>query len=309
MPFIPLRALTESVKGSWPHVGLALATLLWSGNFIVGRALRDDLGPLELNFLRWLLALMVLAPFTLGALLRQWSTLRKHPVLVLGLGLSGIAVPHACVYAALRMTSPVNALLLMSLTPLLILIGARIAFGQPIQRRQWAGVAVSTLGAGALVTHGSFQSLLALEFGLGDLWMLPAIVAAAAQALLLRRTPPGVGQGALLLASVVAALAAMLVAMLLLGATTFRLERLNHDALAGLAYVGVLASAVAFALWNRGVERIGPHRAAPYLYLMPLYGAILSFLVLDEGISGLQCVAGGLVLLGLWLSRPTRPAR
>lgn len=78
-----------------PAAGLALATLLWSGNFVIGRVLRDAIDPLGLNFWRWLVALVALLPFTAVALVRQWPLLRRYLLLVVALGLTGLAVPNA----------------------------------------------------------------------------------------------------------------------------------------------------------------------------------------------------------------------
>jgi drug/metabolite transporter (DMT)-like permease len=287
-----------------PQASLAIATLLWAGNFIVGRALRDEIGPLELNFWRWSIALAVLLPFTVQDLRRQWSMLRRHMGLVLGLGLTGVMVPHTCIYAALRTTTAVNALLLLSLTPVLILMGARILYGQAIRRSQWLGMALSMSGAVVLIVHGSVDTVLRLEFGRGDLWMLPAVVAAAAQVLLLKRTPAGVQQAPLLTASVIAALALMLPGVWIFGDLALPS---GGRMVASLGYIGVLASALAFVLWNHGASRVGPSRAAPYLFLMPVYGSILSLVILGEGVARYQYAGGALVLLGLWLARPQTP--
>jgi len=103
------RGDVTTAGSAWPQIGLGIATFLWAGNFIAGRALRGDIGPIELNVWRWAIALAVLLPFTVGALWRQRAILRQHAGLVLGLGVTGVAVPHACVYAALRATTAVNA--------------------------------------------------------------------------------------------------------------------------------------------------------------------------------------------------------
>jgi drug/metabolite transporter (DMT)-like permease len=295
-PSIRIQRLTSTAQA-----GLLAATFLWAGNFIVGRALRGLIDPLELNFWRWSIALAVLLPITGVSLASQWPTLRRHLGLVAALGLAGIAVPHACIYTALQTTSPVNALLLLNLAPLLITLGSWTLFGIPVSRRQWLGIAVSLVGAAALIVRGSLAALLALELTPGDLWMLPAIAGAAAHALLLKRTPAGVTQAPLLCASVVAALAIMLPLLLWRGPLVVPT---SAPILWSLGYVGVLASAVAFWLWNRGVVRLGPARAGPYLYLMPVYGSIFSVLLLGEGVQAFQCVGGALVVAGLWLTRP-----
>ena len=292
---LALRVLLRS-----PQVGLAAATLLWSGNFVVGRALRGQMDPLELNFWRWLLALAVLLPFTAAGLVAQWPLLRRHVGFVLLLALSGVAIPHTCIYIALQTTSALNALLLLNLAPLLIALGARLWFGAPMHRSYWFGMVLSIAGALTLLVRGRPEVVLSLNLGRGDLWMLPAVLAVAAQALLLKRTPPGITQGPLLSASVVAALLLM---MPLLWQANLSVPS-GGQMLASLAYIGIFASALAFWLWNRAVARVGPGRAAPYLYLMPLYGSLLSFVALGESVQGYQLAGGGLVLLGLWVARP-----
>ena len=129
------------------RASLAIATLLWAGNFIVGRALRDDMTPLELNFWRWLIALAALLPFTAHSLWRARSVILQNSGYVVLLALTGVVVPHASVYAALASTSAVNALLLMSIAPLLIGLGDWAFFGQSLRARQWSGMGLAFAGA------------------------------------------------------------------------------------------------------------------------------------------------------------------
>src|SRR6476469_6831808 len=105
-----------------PIIGLSAAALFWSGNFLVGRALRNAISPLSLNFWRWTIALAILLPLTYGLLKRHRSLILRHWKLIVALGSTGIASFHTCVYLALTTTSAVNALLLLSLTPFLIVV-------------------------------------------------------------------------------------------------------------------------------------------------------------------------------------------
>lgn len=283
-----------------PQAGLIAATVFWSGNFVVGRALRGEIEPLALNFWRWLIAALVLAPFVWRALVVQWPTIRAHGGYVFVLGLTGLAVPHTCSYVALQTTSPVNALLILILMPVFVALGAWRFFGQPIARLQWAGIALAMLGAASILVRWDLDVIMNLQFNRGDLWMLPAVLCSSAHTLLLKKTPAGATQGPLLLASMIAALLIMAPAVVWMGA----------DALAAVAgvwasalYVGVFASAAAFFLWNRGVSRVGPERAAPLMYMMPVYASALSALFIGEGVQGYQLAGGALVLAGLWTAR------
>ena len=286
-----------------PQLGLATATLLWAGNFVMGRALRAEIDPLALNFWRWCIAAIVLCVFVLPTLLEQWHIMRRHLALIAGLGLTGIAVPHSCVYAALQSTSAVNALLFLNLVPVLVALGARLLFLQPIHPRQWLGIGICVAGAASLLVRWDPAVLRDLHFTTGDLWMIPAIAGGAAQVLLLKRTPPGITQGPLLFASIIAALLMMVPGLVWTGETGISMLT-GHWA--SVLYMGVFASAAAFFLWNRGVADLGPQRAAPFMYLMPLYGALLSISFLGEPPHGYQLAGGAVVLAGLWLARPAK---
>jgi drug/metabolite transporter (DMT)-like permease len=284
-----------------PQVGLVAATLFWSGNFIVGRAIRGEIEPLALNFWRWAIAALVLAPFVRRGFAQQWPLFRRHWFYVTVLGLTGLAIPHTCSYYAVQTTTPVNALLILILMPVFVALGAWRFLGQRIGALQWAGIALALVGAGSILVRWDLGVLMDLRFNRGDLWMLPAVVCSSTHTLLLKKTPPGVEQGPLLLASMLAALVAMAPLVALTG-----VEHLA--AIASLwpaaLYIGICASAAAFFLWNRGVVRIGPGRAAPLMYMMPVYASFLATVFLGEAVQPYQLAGGALVIAGLWLSRP-----
>ena len=298
LPVAATPRLAQWVRSPW--TGLVVTTLLWSGNFVVGRSLRGQIDPLALNFWRWLIAAVVLAPFIWRAFALQWPTLRRHGVYVGVLGLTGLAVPHTCIYEALRTTTAVNALLLLNLMPVVVAIGAWRFLGQQIRPRQWCGIAVCLAGAVSILVRWDWAALTHLQFHPGDLWMLPAVLTASAHTLLLKRTPAGVTQGPLLLASMFAALLLMAPAVMLAGVNT--LGAIANVWPAAL-YIGVFASAAAFLLWNRGVVAVGAERAAPLMYLMPVYASVLSAAFIGERVQPYQLAGGALVLAGLWMAR------
>ena len=283
-----------------PQVGLIGATVFWSGNFVLGRAVRGEIEPLALNFWRWLIAAVVLAPFVWRALAVQWPTMRRHYGYVFLLGLTGLAVPHTCSYIAVQTTSPVNALLILILTPVFVSLGAWRFFGQTLRRLQWAGIALAMLGAASVLVRWDPASVRNLRFIDGDLWMLPAVLCASAHTLLLKKTPAGVTQGPLLLASIIAALLQMSPLVVWNGVGALAAV---SGVWASALYVGVFASAAAFMLWNRGVVRIGPARAAPVVYLMPVYGSVLSALFIGEGVHAYQLGGGALVFADKKMAR------
>jgi drug/metabolite transporter (DMT)-like permease len=288
-----------------PYLLLSLTSVIWAGNFIVGRALREDISAVELNLWRWTLALVILFPLSYRQLRQHWPLLIQHWRLLSLLGFSGIAAFHTSVYAALKTTTAVNAILFLSLSPVLIVIGSRISGKDSITGRQLLGILVSLAGAIVLVVRGEFATLVDLHFYRGDLWMLFAVTMWSVYSILLKQKPAALPQLSMLTGSAICA-----VAMLLL---IFVFTQHGHSSVAwsgrvifALLYVGILASIVAFLFWNKGVAEVGPNRAGVFLHLMPVFGALLSVVFLNEGIAVYHLVGAALVFSGLTLS--TRPA-
>ncbi len=157
-----------------PALALALAALFWSGNFVAGRALRGQVDPVTLNFLRWLIALAVIAPFVWQSMAMSLKVLRREWRLILALGATGIASFHILVYLALQSTTATNALLMLSLAPIATLFGSTALGVEVPTRQQTTGALISIVGAGLLITRGSLSSVLSQGFNRGDLFMLVA---------------------------------------------------------------------------------------------------------------------------------------
>src|SRR5256885_10316963 len=100
---MPSAASSSRLSFDPTYAALALTTLLWSSNFVIGRAIRDDVSPSTLNFLRWAIALLILilVPVTLRDLRAHHATLVRHWKLIALLGLTGIAAFQTLTYYAL----------------------------------------------------------------------------------------------------------------------------------------------------------------------------------------------------------------
>ena len=296
-------AVRSAGVATWPvYAALTLTALLWSSNFVIGRAVRGDVTPVTLNFLRWVLALAVLLPFTVRDLRAHRATLLRHWKLLALLGLTGIAAFQTLCYLALNTTTALNTILLLSLAPLAIVLVSWLAHGERVTRRQGAGLAISLAGAAVLVTHGEPATFAGLRVAAGDLWMLVAVALWAIYSVLVRRRPPTVPPLALHTCSVATGTLWMLPAFVWQAAGGVALPT-GAGAWAAVAFIAVFSSAIAHALWVWGVAAIGPNRAGVFIHLMPLFGAVLAVAFLGEvvapfHVAGTALVLGGVVLAG-----------
>lgn len=276
---------------------LAVVMLLWSGNMIVGRAVRDSIPPFTLALIRWQGASIVVLPFALPHLRADRQVLARAWRPVLLLGFTGVACFNAFVYSGLRYTSATNALLLQAAIPALVLIGDRLIFGARAPRWQKIGVAVSTLGVLVIVCRGAPQALLALRFGIGDLLVLAGVLAWSLYTSLLRLRP-----ACHPLSFLSATFGIALIAMIPLAASEAgAIARIDWtpELIAACAYVAVLPSVVAYALYNAAVAELGAGRAGQTISLMPLFGALLAAALLSEPLYGFHLAGMALILAGI----------
>ena len=293
----------------FPYALLAGAVLLWAGNWVFGRALRFDAPPVALAFWRWAVALAILTPLAYSDVRRQWrGALRGARVLCL-LALLATVFYHIPLYIGLRETTATNAALLNAATPIWIFLFARAMVGERMVALQALGVAISLCGVVVIVARGEVAVLAALRFNDGDLWVLLAAFAWAIYTAALRWRPAELAPLAMLwMMSVIG-----VIAMLPLYAWEMASGRTLHVtplAVAGIAYMGMFATVIAYVFWDRGVQAVGPNRAGPFMHLMLVFTPLLAMVFLGERLYLYHVIGCALILGGIYLTarRARNPA-
>ena len=131
-----------------------LATIIWSGNFVVARALATLIPPWQCNFWRWLVALAVLLPFAWRHLKRDWPGIRRPWLYLSLMAVLGVTLMNTLIYKAGQTTESLNMALLVPTAPIVILLFSRIIYGEPITPRRLAGMLVVLAGVIILVSQG-----------------------------------------------------------------------------------------------------------------------------------------------------------
>lgn len=286
---------TPSARLTLPTLGLLiLPPVLWAGNAVVGRMMQHTLPPFTFNFLRWVLAGVMLLPLA-GWTLRRGSGLGAQWKRFALLGLLGVGLYNALQYLALRTSTPVNVTLVASSMPIWMLILGRVLYGVAIPRRAAIGSVLSLAGVAVVLSRGDIANLLQIRLVPGDAWMLLASLNWAWYSWLLVRPPEG-GYPAAIRGDWAALLFAQIVFGLCWSGVMTAGEWLlplaaGHEAptlvwgwpmALALIYVAVGPSLVAYRFWGAGVARVGPAIAGFFNNLTPLIAALLSAALLGE---------------------------
>jgi drug/metabolite transporter (DMT)-like permease len=284
------------MKWNSPYVLLLVATCLWGGNFVVGKALVTEIPPLTLALIRWGIALLCITPFWGRTVWRQRKIYLDNWKTVLFLSLTGVAGFNTFVYIAVQYTDSINASLMNAATPIIIVLLSRFFLGESFSALRGIGIVISLVGVLWIIGHGSWKSIVSLSFNRGDLWMLLAVFLWAMYSIGVRKTTGKFKANEMLLITVLLSVIVLIpFSIVELGLSQRTLNGSWHT-LVGVFYIGIFASLVAFSCWNKAVALIGPSRCASFLNFIPLFSAIFATLFTGERIQ-LYHVAGALLIL------------
>ena len=280
---------------------LVLSNLLWSGNWVIGRAVRDAFDPITLNFWRWLVAALVMAPFGLAEALQARTVIRRHVRLLALLALLGVVGFQTLVYHGLHSTTAINAVLINAAGPLFMVACSWILEREHASLRQIAGMVISFAGVVIIVCQGEMQRLAQLELHSGDLWILVAMPMWGLYSVLLKRLPTGL-RGTGLAFTITAIGVAMLLPLYAVDAIGASLRWPSAAEVAAVLYIAVAASVAAFLAWNRGVAVVGANAAGFTLPLLPAFGTVLAMIFLGEAFRGFHAVGFATIVAGVVLA-------
>jgi drug/metabolite transporter (DMT)-like permease len=281
-----------------PYLLLTLSAFLWSGNFVISRAMNGVIPPAGFVFWRWLVALIVLAPVAVPRLRREWPIVRANLPVIALCGLFGVTLFNFLIYLAMHYTTAINAVLVNSSIPVFILMFGRIIYGQRVSLRQHLGIALSLLGVATIILHGDLAAIRGLSFNRGDLLVVLAAIAWALYSLALRRYPQGLNPFVFLFAIAACGLV-MLAPIYGLEMAGGQMMTFNLPTVLSIGYVGVFASIVAFAAWNSGLRTVGAHLGGQFIHLMPVFSTLLAVLFLGERLRTFHLAGIALIFSGI----------
>jgi drug/metabolite transporter (DMT)-like permease len=303
--------------GLTPRVALLLLVppLMWAGNAMLGRVLAGTVPPLQLNAMRWALALLVLLPLgwrAVGTPARRAEIRTRWRELAL-LGGLGVGAYNALQYLALTTSTPINVTLIASSTPLWMMLVGLLFYQERPRRAQWGGAALSALGVLTVLVRGDLAQFADLRLVTGDLWMLLAALSWSFYSWQLARPPPGLSGARRPVWSWSEFLLVQVMFGLVWAGSAAGLEAASAvpDApgpwteplfWAALGFLALGPSLAAYRCWGLGVAAVGPATAGFFANLTPLFAALLSTVLLGEPPRLYHAFAFAFVVGGIWLS-------
>ncbi|UQZ32264.1 EamA family transporter [Paenibacillus sp. PK3_47] len=258
---------------------LSLAASIWGGMYVVVKVVVDTVPPLELVWIRYIIALAAL--LIIGLVTRQsWRIAKRDLLLILLIGLIGNTISIVTQEVGTMLSSAAMGAVITSTTPAFMVLFARLILKEKITKKKAFSILLATAGVYIIVGKAHFGE----DFQLGGISLLVAALTWSLMSILVKRVPGHYSQ-------IVVTTYAVLVAVILLTPFAWnRLPALDFEAMmhpsiwGGLLYLGVISTACGFLLWNRGLQMLNATSGGLFFFFQPVVGTFLGWVLLGESI-------------------------
>ena len=283
------------------YLVLFVANLVFATSYSVTRIVLADVPPATLGLARSVIGALILVAWT-GRGLAARRISRSDQWRIALMGIVGFAMAFGFGNWGIAHSTASNAALLITVEPTSLLVLSPLLLGERLSRREAIGATMAVAGTAIVVVNGIpglTRSL--VPHWRGDLLLILSGVAYAAYTLL--------GRGVLTRHAVSAVTAWSMLwgtaAMIPLAWLEWRLGQVpvwTSSALAGTLYLGIVITALGYAVWNWCLDRLGASRVAVFVNVQPLAGALIGVWWLGEPLTIFTIVGGLLILAGVHLT-------
>lgn len=282
------------------YLFLIITALSWGGNAVAGKLAVGHISPMLLTSIRWGMACAILLTFALPQVRRDLHVIRANLPLLVCYGMFGFAFFNILLYSAVEYTTAINVAIEQAGMPMVIFLANFLLFRIRVSPAQIIGFGLTLIGIAITASSGSLTRLINLELNQGDALMLLAVVFYGGYTVALRYKPVLHWQSMITVMAAAAFVTSLPFAAFEIG----RGAAIMPDTTGWLiaAFTAVFPSLVSQVMFIKGNEIIGSNRAGIFINLVPIFGTVLSVLILGETLHLYHVIALVLVLGGIGLS-------
>jgi drug/metabolite transporter (DMT)-like permease len=292
------------------HLSLFVAAVIWGGNFAAVRVMLDEITPFDVVFLRVTGAALLLITLLLVSERRLPAIERRHVLPLAAIGVLGVVIPNVAIVHGQAVVSAALASLIVTSNPIHTALISRAISGEPLTGRKIGGIALAFAGFIIALVWGSTDGVVFDAEQLTGVAIIAIAPLAWAFYTVLSR-PYVVAYPSLDVATLTTVAGAVVLAPLVVvdPRTISRIGQMAERGWIAALFATVVAFVLGYALWYRGLRVLTPSRAAVYLYLVPVFGILSAWFVLDERPTVWLLLGGSIILAGVFLTNSAATER
>lgn len=285
-----------------PFAALVAAMVLWSSTFVALKYSFRYFPPMFVIFARMFVAAICFLPML--PFIKPRKILKKDIYLIIAM-----SVMEPCFYFvfeafALKNTTSSQAGMITALLPLAVAVGAAIFLSEKSSVKAYFGFFTAIVGAFILSASGIPEPESPNPV-LGNFYEFLAMVCAAGYTLLLKKLSSRHNPFFLTFSQTLCG--SIFFALIIWVQDVTEIQPFPEQwpliPVLVLIYLGTFITMGAYGLYNYGVSKIPASKASVFVNLIPVFSVFWGWTVLGERFTPLQCFAGAIILVGVWISQ------
>lgn len=263
---------------------IALCALSWGGiHPALKSVLNSGMAPFLAAFLRFLIASLTTLPFCFRKTERRQKLVFRDAAVMALLGIYGVGFFSLLLSFGLSYTNATSSSILINSQPVFAAILAALLLKDGIKKRPLLGLVLGCVGIVMVVTRGDFASLsFSDDYLIGNLMCLAGAFFISLHYVYLKKYISIYGSTLPNLITSVSGAVVLLFAAAAGGVDFRSLADISPVSWLQMLYIGVIATGLSNILFNRALHVIGITRAMGFKFLVPVFGVVLSVLLLGE---------------------------
>lgn len=280
------------------HILACISQIMWGSTFVFTKVLLQYFLPVEILFIRCILAIVTLFLFYPHVLKPKE---KKHELYFAAAGLCGIAIYFMLENTALTLTYASNVGIIVACAPFFVAVVVGYFFNEKPKRNFFIGFIIAMIGIVLVSLNG--QSSFHLN-PLGDFMAFCAMISWGFYSALIKKIEEWNYPTIATTRRIQFYGMLFLIPILCIQHSSIDFSLLvRPDILANFLYLGIASSALGFLVWNLSTKWIGAIKTSVYIYVSPVVTIILSMLVLNEQLTLISILGSILIFIGLIISQ------
>lgn len=290
------------------YIKLFTAIVVWGVSFIATKIALQDISPVTVVWLRFLIGIIILGVFANTRNELRIPTIKDGMELAY-LGFLGIALHQWLQSSGLVTSEASTTAWLVSTTPVFMALLGWMFFKEKLSWQIIGGILLATIGVLLVVTKGDVASIVTGNFGSpGDVLI---IISAPNWALFSVMSRPILNRFSALKVTFYVLLFGWLMTSVqfIIGKHWVEIPQLSSAGWVSIIFLGIFCSALAYIFYNDGIKAFTSTQVGVFLYLEPVVATIVAAIVLSERVVLASLAGGAFIVLGVWLvNRQTNAA-
>jgi drug/metabolite transporter (DMT)-like permease len=290
----------------WTFFLLLVSQALFGSNQIMGRLIEGAVPPIGLSFWRWILATLVVLPFTIKYIRKFGPIILQEWRIYVGMAFCLIVLGNTTIYIALNYTTAINAAIVSSVQPAITFALSWLFYREFVTKGQIFGAVIAIFGVFYIISQGNISVLINLKTNPGDIWMIISVIGFSMYAVLLKKLPPSVP--AILTLNVIQCLGIFLLIPFYVWETLYSQPMvLDKVTTVAVFWAGIMVAVAAIGLWNYTNLKLGANKASGTIHLRLIMITIMAIIFLGERLEFFHFIAFGIIMLGVFAITRAKP--